>query len=142
VALIVFVCALCAVVAVMRSPNAQGATRAELRLLGVVNDARAAHGLRRLRLGWTIQNGAHDWARYLLRYDTFRHARLPSGTAENIGWLSCRDNWARTLTRWWLESYVHRINLLNPRFTRIGVGVASGRWSGWSCATIGVTRFR
>jgi uncharacterized protein YkwD len=107
-----------------------------------VNDARAAHGLRRLHLGSWLQSGAHDWARYLLRNDTFRHARLASGTAENIGWLSCRDGWARTLVRMWLDSYTHRIHLLDPSMTRIGVGVAVGRWSGWSCAVIGVTRFR
>jgi uncharacterized protein YkwD len=142
VAIITLLCALCAVVALTRSPSAQGATHAELRLLKVVNNARAAHGLRSLRLGSALQDGSHYWARYLLRHDTFRHARLASGTAENIGWLTCRDGWARTLTRWWLESYSHRIHLLDPSATKIGVGVASGRWSGWSCATIGVTRFR
>jgi uncharacterized protein YkwD len=130
------------VVALTRSPSAQGATHNELRLLDRVNDARAAHGLRRLHLGSWLQSGAHDWARYLLRNDTFRHARLASGTAENIGWLSCRDGWARTLVRMWLDSYTHRIHLLDPSMTRIGVGVAVGRWSGWSCAVIGVTRFR
>ena len=136
------VCALCAVVALTRSPNAQGATHAELRLLKVVNNTRAAHGLRALHIGSTLQSGSHYWARYLLHNDAFRHARLSSGTAENIGWLSCRDGWARTLTRMWLQSYTHRIHLLDPSVTRIGVGVASGRWSGWRCAVIGVTRFR
>jgi uncharacterized protein YkwD len=117
-------------------------SRGELRLLHAVNDARAAHGLRRLRVGSTLQSGAHSWARYLRIHDTFQHARLASGTAENIGWLTCRDGWARTLTRMWLNSYTHRIHLLDPSARRIGVGVSTGRWSGWSCVKMGVTRFR
>jgi len=100
------------------------------------------HGLRRLRIGSTIQRGAHSWARYLLRSDGFRHGRLQYADAENIGWLTCRDGWAYTLVRMWLNSYEHRIHLLDPSFRRIGVGVAHGSWSGYRCVNIGVTRFR
>jgi uncharacterized protein YkwD len=125
-----------------RPAPARTATRAELHLLHVLNNVRANHGLRRFRIGSTLQSGAHHWARYLRRNDTFRHARLASGTAENIGWLTCRRDWARDLTRMWLNSYVHRVNLLNRSFRRIGVGVARGSWSGYGCVRIGVTRFR
>jgi uncharacterized protein YkwD len=107
-----------------------------------MNDVRAAHGLRRVRLGSTIQSGAHYWARYLLRHDAFFHARLSSGTSENIGWLTCRSGWARTLVRMWLNSYTHRVHLLDPSARRVGVGVARGPWSGWSCVRMAVTRFR
>jgi uncharacterized protein YkwD len=95
-----------------------------------------------LRLGSTLQNGAHYWARYLRRHNTFYHARLASGTAENIGWLTCRSDWAHDLTRMWLNSYTHRIHLLDPSARRIGVGVAKGSYSGWSCVRVSVTRFR
>jgi len=136
------VCALCMFVALARPADSNGATRAEKRLLHVVNNVRENHGLRRLRIGASIQSGAHYWARYLLRHDTFRHARLQLADAENIGWLTCRDHWARTLVRMWLNSYTHRIHLLDPSFRRIGVGVSRGSWSGWSCVRIGVNRFR
>jgi uncharacterized protein YkwD len=108
----------------------------------VLNNARANHGLRRFRLGSSIQSGAHYWARYLLRHDSFRHGRLEVAMAENIGWLTCRRDWAHDLTRMWLNSYAHRVNLLNPSFRRIGVGVTRGSWAGYGCVRIGVTRFR
>jgi uncharacterized protein YkwD len=139
---LLLVCALCTLVALARPARSSGATRAELKLLHAVNHARVNHGLRRLRMGASMQRGAHDWARYLMRHDSFRHGRLVMADAENIGWLTCRDGWARTLVRMWLNSYTHRIHLLDPSFRRIGVGVARGSWSGWSCVRIGVNRFR
>jgi uncharacterized protein YkwD len=142
VAFIIVVCALCAVAALARPVDAKATTRGETRLLHVINDVRAAHGLRRLRLSSTLESGSHYWARYLRIHDTFQHARLASGTAENIGWLTCRDGWARTLTRMWLNSYTHRIHLLDRGARVIGVGVSTGRWSGWSCVKMSVTRFR
>jgi uncharacterized protein YkwD len=136
------VCALCMLVALARPAQSHGSTRAEKLLLHAVNDVRANHGLRRLRIGASVQSGAHYWARYLLHHDTFRHGRLVVANAENIGWLTCRDGWARTLVRMWMNSYTHRIHLLDPNFRRIGVGVAGGSWSGWGCVRIGVNRFR
>jgi uncharacterized protein YkwD len=136
------VCALCMLVALARPAQSHGATQAEKRLIHAINDARANHGLRRLRLGGSLQSGAHTWARYLLRHDSFRHGRLQYANAENIGWLTCRSGWAHTLVRMWLNSYTHRIHLLDPSFRRMGVGVARGSWSGWSCVRIGVNRFR
>jgi len=142
VGIVLLVCALCTLVALARPAQSRSATRAEVRLLHAVNHARANHGLRRLRIGSSLQSGSHSWARYLLYHDVFRHGRLKVADAENIGWLTCRDGWARTLVRMWLNSYTHRIHLLDPGFRRIGVGVAGGSWSGWSCVKIGVTRFR
>lgn len=127
----------------VRAAPAQGApTRAEKRLLHVMNHARVNHGLVRLHFGSTLQTGAHAWARYLRLHDSFYHGRVRSGTSENIGWLTCRDSWARTLVRWWLNSYYHRINLLDRSARHVGVGVTRGRWSGYSCVRVAVTRFR
>jgi uncharacterized protein YkwD len=89
-----------------------------------------------------MQSGAHYWARYLLRSDSFYHGRLQVATAENIGWLTCRRDWAHYLTRMWLNSYDHRIHLLDPSNRYIGVGVSTGRWGSYGCVRIGVTRFR
>jgi uncharacterized protein YkwD len=107
-----------------------------------MNHARVNHGLRRLHLASTLQSSSHDWARYLLKHDSFYHGRVRSGTSENIGWLTCRRGWAHTLVRWWLNSYYHRIALLDRSARRVGVGVSTGRWSGWSCVRMAVTRFR
>jgi uncharacterized protein YkwD len=117
-------------------------TRLEHRLYHAVNRARVNHGLRRLHIGSTLQTGSHSWARYLLRHDSFYHGRISYGTSENIGWVSCRPHWARKLVRMWLDSYTHRIHLLDRSNRRVGVGVANGGWSGYNCADMAVTRFR
>lgn len=117
-------------------------TRPEARLLHVINDVRANHGARRLKVGSLIQDSAHDWARYLLTHDAFYHGRLRAGTAENIGWVTCRRGWARALVRMWMNSSSHRPHLLDRSATRIGVGVSTGRWNGWGCVRMAVTRFR
>lgn len=117
-------------------------TQAEKLLIHAVNDARKSHGLRSLSLGGTLQTGAHRWASYLLYHDAFFHGRLGDGVRENIAWLTCRDGWARTIVRMWLNSSVHRSALLDRSARRVGIGVATGNWSGWSCVRMGVARFR
>ena len=108
-----------------------------------MNNNRAVRGLPRLHFGSTIQTDSHSWARYLLVHDAFYHyGRLPAGTSENIGWLTCRRGWARRLVRMWLNSPAHRVNLLDRSARRVGVGVAGGSYSRYSCARMAVTRFR
>jgi uncharacterized protein YkwD len=92
-------------------------------------------------VGSALQEGAHNWARYLRIHDSFYHGRLATGTSENIGWLTCRDNWAGVLVRMWLRSPSHRPHLLDRSARRIGVGVGRGNWSGYNCVWMGVTRF-
>lgn len=129
--------------ALARPSNADaGLNRPEARLFRVINDVRANHGVRRLKVGSGIQDTAHRWARYLRRHDAFYHGRLASGTSENIGWLTCRQGWARTLVRMWLNSSSHRPHLLDRSATRIGIGVSTGSWGGYGCVRMAVTRFR
>jgi uncharacterized protein YkwD len=125
-------------------PAQAGATpsKPEIRLLHVMNNARAAHGLVRLRFGSTLQTAAHSWAVYLRHHNAFYHGRLASGTSENIGWLTCRSGWASALVRMWLNSATHREHLLDRSARRVGVGVARGPWSGFDCVRMAVTRFR
>jgi uncharacterized protein YkwD len=117
-------------------------TRAERTLIRAINNAREAHGVRRLRLGPVIQTYAHRWAWHLLAADAFYHSSLGDGVRENIGWLTCRRGWARTIVRMWLNSSAHRYALLDRSARRVGAGLATGRWSGWSCVRMAVARFR
>ena len=136
------VIAIVATCALARPATAEaGTTHSEARLLKVVNQVRANHGLRKLRVGSALQEGAHNWAVYLRRHDSFYHGRLASGTSENIAWLTCRDGWARAMVRMWLRSASHRPHLLDRSARRIGVGVGRGEWSGYNCVWVGVTRF-
>ena len=133
-----------AAIAALRPAPAEAArlTKAEAQLLMVVNHARQNHGMRRLQVGRRLQPSAHDWAVYLRRHNAFYHGRLRSGTSENIGWLTRRKGWAGTLVRMWLRSSSHRPHLLDRSARYVGVGVATGNWSGYNCVRIGVTRFR
>jgi uncharacterized protein YkwD len=119
------------------SPN-----HAEKKLIAKVNDARAARGLRRLRVGSTIQTYSHRWAWYLLSRDAFFHGSFGDGVRENIAWLTCRRGWARTIVSMWLNSPVHRDAMLDRSARSMGTGVATGRWNGWGCVRMAVARFR
>jgi uncharacterized protein YkwD len=119
-----------------------GTSRSEAKLLRVINDVRRDHGAHRLRVAGRLQGAAHRWARYLRTHNAFYHGRLAAGTAENIGWVTCRRRWARALTRMWLASASHRPHLLDRSARRIGVGVSKGNWSGYGCVRMAVTRFR
>ena len=125
-----------------RPAPAHAASTAEIQLLRAMNNARAARGLVRLRIGSGLQTGSHSWAWYLLRNDVFRHGSLSAGTTENIGWLTCRTDWAGALVRMWLASPAHRANLLDRSARLVGVGVARGSWQRYSCVRMAVMRFR
>jgi uncharacterized protein YkwD len=132
----------CVVFFAVTAVPATAITRKEQRLLTQINKARAAHGKRKLRVASTLQSGAHSWAVYLQRYNLFAHGRLASGVTENIGWLTCRDRWARALVRMWLASPAHRSNLLDRSARYVGVGVSTGSYAGWGCTRMAVSRFR
>jgi uncharacterized protein YkwD len=140
-ALLVLVTAF-AVAFVRPAPAAAGLTKPEAKLLRVINDVRRNHGVRRLRVGSRIQGAAHRWARHLRSNNSFYHGRLALGTSEIIGWVTCRRGWARTLVRMWLGSSSHRPYLLDRSASRIGVGVSTGRWSGYRCVRMSAVRFR
>jgi len=114
----------------------------EKHLVAKINDARAARGLRRLRIGAGIQRAAHDWAGHLIRADAFYHGRLAAGTSENIAWGTCRSMSCGQMVRMWLNSPPHRAHLLDRSVHYVGAGASAGRWRGYSCVRMAVARFR
>jgi uncharacterized protein YkwD len=114
----------------------------EKRLVERINDARAAHGLRQLRVRGTLSRGAHAWSRHLMRADSFYHARLAAGTGEILAWGTC--SWFRPAqaVRMWLDSPGHRALLLRPGFRFVGTGWTRGAWRGYDCVEMAVARFR
>ncbi|MDY7104047.1 MAG: CAP domain-containing protein [Actinomycetota bacterium] len=96
----------------------------------LLNEYRAHHGRRVLRNSPSLRNKAQAWAEYLARLDRLVHSNLPHGVppvwtslAENVGYGA---NYRRIHTMW-VRSDSHRVNMLNPRFDSVGVGMA---WSG------------
>jgi uncharacterized protein YkwD len=121
----------------------------EATLVAEMNQVRADHGLRPLRVSPTLNRPARAHSRYLLRTGRFTHDG-PGGTpffvrlvragfprdramAENIAQASgCGPAAAHQTVRMWMASPGHRANLLGPRYRWVGVGGARGGADGCS----------
>jgi uncharacterized protein YkwD len=107
------------------------------RIVVLVNAQRAAHGLRPLIVSPCATRYAAPWSTHMAATNTLVHQslypllRCPSqGAGENIAYGNVTADQMMTM---WMNSAGHRANILNPRFTRIGVGAVrttSGRWWG------------
>jgi len=129
---------------------AAGATttlsQGERSLLAAVNDVRAAHDLRPLRVDPRLVSAARAHSAALIREDVFTHgafgARLAHHGAkgpafgENLAWGTGALASAQSMVRSWLDSPGHRANLLRPGWTRIGVGLRVGSFLGYDGATV------
>jgi uncharacterized protein YkwD len=132
----------CAGIRGAAAPADAAPTRSEKRLLARINHVREAHGLRKVRISATLNRRAHSWAVHLRRSDSFYHARLVSGTAENLAWGTCSWATARVLVRMWMRSSSHRAVMLDRSARRLGPGVSIGRYRGYGCVRMAVARFR
>jgi uncharacterized protein YkwD len=86
-----------------------------------------AHGLAPLSLDDQLVAKAHDWAA-VMAGSGVRHSRLTDGAGSN--WTIIAENVGRAATvsemhRLFMTSPVHRSNILDPRMSRIGTGVAA-----------------
>ena len=95
----------------------------------LVNGARADAGLSALALDPIAQTKAQAWAEHLAASGSLRHSNLSDGMdggwrrlAENVGYGSSVDE----IQRRFMDSSQHRQNVLDGRFTHLGVGVARG----------------
>lgn len=121
-------------------------------LLRQVNDARARLGQQALLRDPALQRAATRYSAELARRGVLDHespvpgrrtfiARLVAegakrrGAGENLAALTeSPDAVATQVVRLWLESPYHRANLLEPTFTRTGIGVSAGRDGVWYVA--------
>jgi uncharacterized protein YkwD len=132
----------CTGVLAVAAPAEAAPTTMEKRLVARINDARTDRGLRKLRVGPTIQAGAHRWARYLRRADAFYHARVRAGTGEVLAWGTCSWFSPAAAVRAWLRSSSHRRVMLRPGFRFVGAGWNRGSWRRFGCVEMAVARFR
>jgi uncharacterized protein YkwD len=109
-------------------------------VLDCTNRERARRGLPELRSHRALRRAAQLHARNMLRYRFFSHddpfGRSPSARValfqRGSGFSSIGENiaagyhTARAACRGWLDSPGHRANILNRRYTRIGIGFAGG----------------
>ena len=93
----------------------------ETQLLAETNAARARAGLRPVQVDMNLLHSARRHASWMARNRRMQHAGLP--VAENV---AMGQRSANQVVRTWLNSPGHRANLLNPRYTRIGVAAYQG----------------
>lgn len=106
------------------------------RLLELVNRERARRGVRPLRRTGCAERLAERWSARLASRDALRHQSIRDvlhacdavRAAENLG---AGQPTPDDLLRKWLASSQHRKNLLNPKLTHVGLGVARSERGGW-----------
>ena len=108
-------------------------------MLRVVNDTRRAHGLSTFRLNRRLSAEAWDHSVSMGRRFFLYHTSNLSTLVRPYGAHTWGENiaYARTLQRveqLWMQSYEHRVNLLNPAFHRAAIGIVKIR--GWLWVTL------
>ena len=141
-----FVTFLLTIVAVAPATGSSRFNTTERALLSEMNRVRAAHGLVRLRLDWTLQRAARSHSADMLRRDYFAHgafaARLTRfgvrgpRVGENLAWGVGSRARAGSVLRMWLASPAHRRTLLRPGFRRVGVASLAGEFRGYDGARV------
>jgi uncharacterized protein YkwD len=129
-------------VALVLAPAAGAATAAasERAILRSVNAARAARGLSPLRLDPALRRAARAHARDMLEHGSLGHGDFRRRmvtfkvegpiVAEDLAWGIGSRAEPRRMVADWLAIPVHRVNLLRPGFTRIGIGAVRGTFRG------------
>jgi uncharacterized protein YkwD len=135
------------------SPGAR-ATTATASTLCLVNAQRTHRGLRPLRLDPRLDRAARRHSQDMVAKRYFAHdsrsgARFSARIART-GWMRGRARWSvgeniawgtgaqaapRAIVAAWMRSASHRVNILNPRFRVIGIGIARGAPVGAGGAT-------
>jgi hypothetical protein len=130
----------------MRLGNSRSSRRIARRaLLCLLNQARRAHGLRRLRENARLLRAAERHSRSMVERGFFSHVG-PGGLTsldrirrsgylsgahtftcgENIGWGDGPTSSPRSMMRAWMNSAPQRANILTGRFREVGLGGVSG----------------
>jgi uncharacterized protein YkwD len=96
------------------------------------NSLRRYHGIAELHEHDTLTNKAESWARHMASTGRLEHSTLSAGLStlswtvlgENVGYSTPTANTLLTIHNSFVGSSAHKANLLNSRFTHMGVGVA------------------
>lgn len=125
---------------VLRSRSSSLKERKGSRQLKVVNDCRRRRGLRLLRAYYELDKMARDHSSYMAKHRTCNHTGFAHRTAqvrrltgssyvgENCFRYPAREyntHVAGKLMQVWMKSPGYRANLMNSRYTKIGMGIAT-----------------
>jgi uncharacterized protein YkwD len=98
-------------------------------VVGLTNDVRAWNGLAPLQSDVYLAGVAADWASHLAWNGYLAHN--PDLPYQVEGWWVLGENVGRgwsveAIHQAWLNSWYHYLNVVEPRYTHIGVGVSYG----------------
>jgi uncharacterized protein YkwD len=117
---------------------AHAATDLEREMLRLTNEDRAAHGVGRLRLDDVRSDTAHRHSAAMARAGGLYHtANAESVYLRGVRWTRWGENVGRTegdlagLQDAFMDSPVHRRNLLERRFDKVAVGVVRRDGTAW-----------
>jgi uncharacterized protein YkwD len=96
------------------------------------NSLRSSVGVRPLKEHDALTRKAEDWAQHMARTGKLAHSNLSDGLGglnwkslgENVGYSSPTGVTLKTIHNLFVSSAPHRANLVNSKFTHMGVGVA------------------
>jgi uncharacterized protein YkwD len=94
----------------------------ELEVIRLTNRERTSRGLRPLEIVPSLMTDARNWSNVQATRGRMFHSRM--GHGENVAW---NYNTPESVMTAWMNSPGHRRNILNPRYTMIGVGGVTGR---------------
>lgn len=128
------------------SPTATNGRTVRAATWCLLNEERAKHGRRALRRVRTLERVAKAYAQRMVRERFFEHispdgqtflARIQGtnylrgglrrwSVGENIAWGTNDRSSPEKIVTAWMHSPGHRRNILDPRFTELGLGIALG----------------
>jgi uncharacterized protein YkwD len=126
-------------------PSTDTVRQVERTVLCLVNRERTSRGLKSLKSDGKLAKAADKHSSDMVDRRYFDHVSPGGGTmadrikatgwisgarsyafAENIAWGTGRLSSPKSIVEGWMNSAGHRANILNGRYTRLGVGVALG----------------
>jgi uncharacterized protein YkwD len=126
----------------------------ESRVVALLNDIRAQHGLAKLRTSAALRGAARSHSADMLRRGYFEHdgpseswdkrvrRYLKSSlVGENIAWGTGRYGSPEGIVSLWMHSPPHRRIILMPGLRRVGLGVATGSFKGAPGAVMATADF-
>ncbi|WP_461474714.1 FG-GAP-like repeat-containing protein [Microbacterium sp. HJ5] len=112
---------------------AQAATADTATVFSQTNAQRVKAGLKPLISDSTLDRAAQAWAQQLAKSCTFAHSTASWRTSRtaSAGWSATGENIAAgyssgAVVSAWMASSGHRANILNSRYTGVGIGYAKG----------------
>ena len=100
------------------------------------NSLRSSVGVRQLKEHDTLTKKAEDWAQHMAATGKLEHSTLSSNLGslnwrylgENVGYSSPTSDTLKTIHNMFVNSAPHKANLVNSKFTHMGVGVAKDKY--------------